>query len=146
MYLSKQPAKTKLSKVTEEHGPQTSRSSHAPVVAVKTEPVDMDEGLKSLSSPIVISSSEDEDPTPKAKPARGKNFPSSLTKQDFSHALKKKKSSDKPAPQPTPHPTSCRKGKEADTEEPVVDLPGSTQLEPLSETTVYLEDMHVYLA
>ena len=105
----------------------------------------MDEGLKSLSSPILISSSDDEDPTPKAKPARGKNFPSSLTKQDFSRASKKKSSSDKPAPQPTP-PTSRRKGKEADTEEPIVDLPGSTQLEPLSETTVYLEDMHIYLA
>jgi hypothetical protein len=137
LHLSKKPSKTKLSKLTEELGSRTLRSSHVPVAAVKTEPVDTDEGLKRLSSPIVISSSEDEDPTPKAKPARGKNFPSSLTKQDFSLALKKNSLSDKPAPRPTPR----RKGKEADTEEPVVDLPGSSRLKPLSETTVYLEDM-----
>ena len=137
LYLSKQPAKTKLTKLT---GERSSRTPHS-VITVKAEPIDTNEGLMRLSSPIVISSSEDEDLTPKAKPAKGRNFPSSLTKQDFSRASKKKSLSDKPAPQPTPHPTSRRKGKEADTEEPVVDLPGSTQPEPLSETTVYLEDM-----
>lgn len=123
--LSKQPAtKTQLSKFAGERGSQPSR---VPVVTIKTEPIDTNEGLsKHLSSPIVISSSEDEGRTPKAKPGKGKNFPSSLTEQDFIR---------------TPRPAPRRKGKEAavDAEEPVVDLPGSSQ--PLSETTVYLEDM-----
>lgn len=142
LYLSKQLApKTKPSEFTGERGPRTPRSNHVPVIAVKTEPVDTDEGIqKRLHSPIVITSSEDEEPTPKAKPAKGKNHRSSLVKLDF-RALKKNSPS-KPTPRPPPLPTTpLRKGKETvvDTEEPVVDLPGSSQ--PLSETTVYLEDM-----
>lgn len=138
-YLSKQPTtKIKPSKFTGERGPQTSRSSHAPAVAIKMEPVDMDEGLqKRLSSPIVITSSEEEDYTPKAKPTKGRNFPSSLTKQDFIRASK----SVSLASKQTPGLTRLGKGKEvaAEAEERLVDLPGRNQ--PLSETTVYLEDM-----
>ena len=43
------------------HDPQTHHPSQVPAIVVKTEPVDMDEGPESLSSPIVISSSENED-------------------------------------------------------------------------------------
>jgi hypothetical protein len=149
LYLSKQAAaKTKLSKSAGERGLRTPRLSQAPAILVKTEPVDTDEGLRNhlrLSSPIVISSSENEEPTPKARPSKGKNYPSSLKKLDFSHLSKKNSSLVKLAPQPVPQPTPRQKGKEpktaADTEDPVVDQPGSNQLEPLSETTVYLEDM-----
>lgn len=137
-------AKTKVSKFIGERDPQTSRSSHVSVVAVKTETVDADEGRKRLSSPIVISSSEGEDSTPKSQPVKRKNFPSSLKKLDIlNRASQKKMLSVKPTPRPTTsQPTTPhRKGKEtaSDTEEPVVDLPSSNQ--PLSETTVYLEDM-----
>lgn len=121
--------KNKLSKSAGECDPQTPRSSRVPAIVVKTEPVDSDEGHpESLSSPIVISSSENEEFTPKAKFAKGKNFPSSLTEQDFIRARKGR-------------PTPRGKGKEtaAYIEEPVLNLPSSEQ--PLSETTVYLEDM-----
>jgi len=142
LYLSKQlAAKTKPSKLAEERGPHTPHSSHAPAIVIKTEPVDADEGIrKSLHSPIVITSSEEEDITPKARPSKGRNFPSSLTKQDFIRASKSI-SPVKSMPRPTPRPTPLGKGKEtaAKTEEPLVDLPGSNQ--PLSESTVYLEDM-----
>ena len=148
--FSKQLAtKTRLSKTAGEHGSQSSRSSRASVISVKAEPVDMVEHLQGrLSGPIVISSSEDE-PTPKTKSAKNKNFPSSLKKLDFSQLKKPAKGKDtsavteelvidppgssqllsvKPAPR--------RKGKEAValTEEPVVDV-------PFSDSTVYLEDM-----
>lgn len=129
VFLSQQLAtKTKLSKFTGERDAQTPRSSRLPVVVVKSESVDTDEGLqKRLSSPIVITSSEEEAPTPKAKPAKGKNIPSSLTKQDFICA-KDISSSTKPTPR--------GKGKEiaAESEEAAVDR-------PLSKSTVYLEDM-----
>ena len=110
---------------------QTSRSvSH--VTAVKTEPVDMDEGIQNhLSSLIFILSSEGEDATPKAKPAKTKDFPSSLKDLDIlNRALKKKSQSVNLKPMPR------RKGKEvaADAEEPVIDLPNKNQ--PLSEDTV----------
>lgn len=108
-------------------------------VLVKTEPIDTNEGLrKGLSSPIVISSSEDEElRTPKAKPGRVKNFRSSLTRLDFSRASNKNSPSVGPAipVESTPN----RKGKGKDSEEPVVDLPSYTK--PLSDSTVYLEDM-----
>ena len=139
LYLSKQPAKTKHSKFTGEHDPRTPSLSRVPVIGVKTEPIDMDEGLKGLSSPIVISSSENEDPTPKARPGKGKNFPSTLTKQDFSCISRKNSSSVKPAPRPTSRPVSRKKDNDAEEPATVVDLPGSIQLEPLSETTAYLD-------
>ena len=115
---------------------QTSCSaSH--VTMVKTKPVDMDEGIQNcLSSPIFILSSEGEDTTPKAKPAKTKDFPSSLKDLDIlNRALKKKSQS------VNLKPTPCRKGKEvaANAEEPVIDLPNKNQ--PLSEDMVYLEDM-----
>lgn len=149
-YSSKQlAAKTKPSTFAGEGSSKTPRSNRAPVVAVKTEPVDTDDALHSapwpdldkkantrdrLSSPIVISSSDDEEPTPKAKSTKGKTVPSSLSKQKSTRDLS---ASIKPVPRPTPR----KKGKEpaVDTEKRAVDLPGRTP--PLSDTTVYLEDM-----
>jgi hypothetical protein len=137
LYSSQQLAtKTKLSKFMGERGARTPRSSHVPVVVVKSESVDTDEDhQKRLSSPIVISSSEEEGPTPKAKPAKGKNIATSPTKQEF---IRPKAILSSESTKPTPQPTPRRKGKEpaAETEEPVVD-----KAQPLSETTVYLEDM-----
>jgi hypothetical protein len=142
-YLSKQlPAKVKPSKFAADRGPQTPRSTHSPAVTIKAEPVDTDENLrKRLSSPIVITSSDEEVLTPKAKPAKGRNFPSSLTKKDFVRASKPDSSSGKLTPWPTIRPTPLGKGKEiaSETEERFVDQRGLSQ--PLSETTVYLEDM-----
>lgn len=139
-YLSKPlAAKTKPSKFAGEHIPQTPRSRHDPVVAVKTEPVDADEGFhRGLFSPIVISS--EEELTPKTKSTKGNNFPSSPTKEDFSRASRKLSLLNRPVPRPK----SLGKGKEAaaDTEEQDDDLPGGSQ-QPLSESTVYLEDMWV---
>jgi hypothetical protein len=165
LYLSKQLAtKVKSSKLTGERGPQTPRSSQAVVVAIKAEPMDPDEGLrKRLSSPIVITSSEEEDRTPKSKPAKGRSFPSSLSKQDFTsiRASKSVSHSGRQTPGPTPGlthlgkskevtdeteptlgSTRLRKGKEIAAEERLVDLPGRPgRNQPLAETTVYLEDM-----
>lgn len=125
--------KTKLSGSKGEHVPQTTGSRRAPVV--KAEPVDMDEGLRSppnigakkseicFSSPIVISSSESDDPTPKAKPSKGKAGPSSSNKQKSSRI-----SDDLQA--------------WIETKETVVDTRKKRAVvPPLSETTVYLEDM-----
>lgn len=92
LYLSKQlTAKTKLSKFTGEHNPQTSHlASH--VIMVKTKPVDTDEGVQNhLSIPMFISSSEGEDTTLKAKPAKTKYFPSSLKNLDILNRASKKK-------------------------------------------------------
>ena len=119
--------------------PQTHHLGQVPAIVVKTKPVDMDEGPESLSSPIVILSSKNKNFSLKAKPLKGKDIPLSLTKQDFINAKKATSSLVKLMP--------CGKGKEvaAGTREPVLDLPSSNQLEPLSETMVYLKDMWVFL-
>lgn len=140
VYSKQLATKSKVSMSAAYHSSQTSRPS---VVTVKPEPVNSDEDLRlSLYSPIIISSSEDEDPTPKAKPSKAKTVPSSLAKLNSSRALQDNLSpSVNVLPRPTPRPTYRSKGKEAiaDTKEPVFGQSPSNQ--PLSETTVYLEDM-----
>jgi hypothetical protein len=138
--LSKQQStpKTKFSGSKGEHISQTTGSRHAPVV--KAEPVDVDEGLRSppnigtkkseirFSSPIVISSGESDDPTPKAKPSKGKAGPSSFNKQKSSRMSDDLQAWIRSTP--------------GESKEPAVDTQKKRAVvPPLSETTVYLEDM-----
>ena len=133
--LSKQQStpKTKLAGSEGGRVPRTTSSRRAPVI--KAEPVD--EGLRSppnisakkseirFSSPIVISSSESDDPTLKAKPSKGKAGPSTSNKQKSSRI-----SDDLQA--------------WIESKETVVDTQKKHAVVlPLSETTVYLEDMWV---
>lgn len=129
-----------LTKQSTSAGDCTPRSTHAPTITAEIEPIDVDEGSdlvakidrrSHLSSPIIISSSESDDPTPRAKPAKSKTFPSSLKK--ISHASVNLSPSIKTTPRPTPR----KKGKEpaVDTQKDIFNPPSS--IPPLSKALSY---------
>jgi hypothetical protein len=133
-----------LTKLSTSAGERTLRSTHAPIITAETEPIDVDEASNlvakidrrsHLSSPIVISSSESDDPTPRAKPAKSKTLPSSLKK------ISRASDNLSPSIKTTPRPTPRKKGKEpaVDTQKDIFNPPSS--IPPLSKSTIYLEDM-----